>query len=104
MTGKLQKKISTVISLIESGTSFQLIASKFSDVNSSERSFRQNWILEDDLDFETRKILEGMKTGEVNKNIKIDNGYKLIKLNKKRKIWKPRFKIEFPKIFLFGKK
>ncbi len=92
-----KKKLSTVISLIESGTSFQLIASKFSDVNSSERSFRQNWILEDDLDFETRKILEGMKTGEINKNIKIDNGYKLIKLNKKRKFGNQDSKLSFLK-------
>ena len=44
--------------------------------------------LEDNLDDETKIILEGMQLDEIKKDIKMNNGYRVIKLNKKENLGK----------------
>ncbi len=98
-----EKKLKTVISLIESGTSFELIASKFSDSSTSVKPSKSDWSLEDELDVETRKILENMNSGDIHKNLRIKDGYKIIKLNKKRRFGNQNSKFSFLKFSSFGK-
>jgi peptidyl-prolyl cis-trans isomerase SurA len=83
-----KKKLNAVLSLIETGSSFDILAEKFSDISSQGNNVKAGWVLEDNLDNETKIILNDMKIGEIRKNIKINNGYKIIKLNKKRKFGK----------------
>ena len=83
-----KKKLNAVLSLIETGSSFDILAEKFSDIYSQGNNAKAGWVLEDNLDNETKIILNDMKIGEIRKNIKINNGYKIIKLNKKRKFGK----------------
>ena len=87
-----QKKIKNVTTLLNNGTSFNLIAEKFSDT-----SQKTGWVFEDSLDKITREILSNMKVGEITGNIKTNNGYKIIKLNKKRKFGKQKIKLSFIK-------
>ena len=98
-----EKKLKTVISLIKSGTSFELIANKFSDSSTSVKPSKSNWSLEDELDIETRKILENMNSGDIHENLRIKDGFKIIKLNKKRKFGNQNSKFSFLKFSSFGK-
>ncbi len=91
-----KKKLETVLSLMETGTSFDLLASKFSDIEYNNNK-NNNWTLEDNIDGDTRSILEQMKIGDIKKNIKINNGFKIIKLNNKRKFGKKDAKYTFIK-------
>ena len=102
-TGNLQKKkLDTVLKLIETGTSFDILAEKFSDINPRGNN-GAGWVLEDNLDNETRLILERMQPDEIKKNIKMNNGYRVIKLNKKRKFGKEGSKFTFYKFSSFNK-
>ncbi len=92
-----QKKLNSVLSLIESGSSFDILAEKFSDVNLQGNNVNNGWILEDSLDDQMKSTLEKMKIGEIKKNLKINNGYKIIKLNKKRTFGKEGMKFSFLK-------
>ncbi len=92
-----KKKMNTVLSLLDSGTSFELLAQKFSDINPQQNQLKTGWVLEDSLDTLTRDTLKNMETGEIKKNIKINNGFKIIKLNKKRKFGNEGAKFTFLK-------
>ena len=92
-----KKKLNAVVSLIETGSSFEILAEKFSDISSQGNNAKAGWVLEDNLDNETKKILNDMNIGEIRKNIKMNNGYKIIKLNKKRKFGKEGQKFTFLK-------
>ena len=95
------KKMNTVLSLLDSGTSFELLAKKFSDTNPQENKSRSGWILEDSLDDLTKSVLKDMNIGEIKTNIKINNGLKIIKLNKKRKFGNEGAKFSFLKFSSF---
>ena len=41
--------MNTVLSLLDSGSSFELLAKKFSDTNPQGNKSRSGWILEDNL-------------------------------------------------------
>ncbi len=97
-----KKKLDTVLKLIETGTSFDILAEKFSDINPRGNN-GAGWVLEDNLDNETRLILERMQPDEIKKNIKMNNGYRVIKLNKKRKFGKEGSKFTFYKFSSFNK-
>tara|TARA_X000001036_G_scaffold299625_1_gene278733 strand:- start:649 stop:1851 length:1203 start_codon:yes stop_codon:yes gene_type:complete len=87
-----KKKMNNVITLINDGTSFDLIAEKFSDTKK-----RAGWVLADSLDNITKETLNNMKIGEIKGDIKTNNGYKILKLNKKRKFGKQQIKLSFVK-------
>ena len=55
-----KKKMNTVLSLLDSGTSFELLADKFSDTNPQGNKPRSGWVLEDSLDDLTKNILYEM--------------------------------------------
>ncbi len=97
-----KKKMDTVLSLLDSGTSFELLASKFSDTN--PQGNKSSWIIEDNLDDVTKNILKDMGLGEIKTNIKINNGLKILKLNKKRKFGNEGAKYSFLKFSSFNKK
>ncbi len=98
-----KKKMETVISLIDSGTSFELLANKFSDLNPQGSKLKTGWIFEDSLDSETKEILNNMSPGDVKTNIKISNGFKILKLNKKRRFGNDQIKFTFLKFSSFDK-
>lgn len=87
-----KKKMENVIALLNDGTSFDLVAEKFSDTNR-----KAGWTLEDSIDSTTKEALSNMKIGEIKKRIKTNNGYKIIKLNKKRTFGREQIKISFIK-------
>ena len=99
-----KKKMKTVISLLESGTSFELLANKFSDLNPQGNKLKTGWVFEDSLDSETKEILNKMSPGDVKTNIKINNGFKILKLNRKRRFGNEQIKFSFIKFSSLNKK
>ena len=97
-----KKRMNTVLSLLENGTAFDKLVSKFSDYSQTNKS-SAGWTLEDGIDKQTRDVLYQMKIGEIRENIKISNGYKIIKLNKKRKFGNKSAKYSFLKFSSFDK-
>ena len=95
---EVQNKIDKFLSLLDQGISFSTLAKKFSDTNTQEIDENLNWVFEENLDNQTRGILMNMKSGEISNKIKIENGYKIIKLNKKRIVGNKRIKYSFIKI------
>ena len=67
LTYPKKKKMNTVLSLLDSGTSFELLAKKFSDTNPQGNKSRSGWILEDSLDDLTKSVLKDMNIGEIKK-------------------------------------
>ena len=87
-----------VLTLLEEGTKFDLLAEKFSDVDPQGNNVKSGrWILEDNLDIETKELLEKMEIKQVKTNIKINNGYKILKLNNIRKFGEKDAKLSFLK-------
>ena len=95
---EVQNKIDKFLSLLDQGISFSTLAKKFSNTNTQEIDENLNWVFEENLDNQTRGILMNMKSGEISNKIKIENGYKIIKLNKKRIVGNKRIKYSFIKI------
>ena len=60
-----------------------------------------NWTIEDNLDIEVKKILTEMKEGDISKEIKVNDGYKIVKLNRKRIFGYAMLKYSFIKISSF---
>ena len=90
-----------VISLLESDSPFDLIAKQFDENTSTTNLEKNRWILEDNLDNDQKKILEDMDDGEIKSNIKSKNGYKIIKLNRKRVFGLSAFSFSFIKFSSF---
>ena len=54
-----KKKMDSVLLLLESGTSFEMLTNKFSDTNpQGNRNNASGWILEDSIDSQTKEILK----------------------------------------------
>tara|TARA_B100000029_G_scaffold487880_1_gene543839 strand:- start:181 stop:1389 length:1209 start_codon:yes stop_codon:yes gene_type:complete len=100
---RTREKIDKFLALLDQGISFKTLAEKFSNVNAQELDENFNWILEDNLDLETKQILSKLKLGEISRKMKIGNGYKIIKLNKKRKFGNNKIKYSFIKVSSFFK-
>ena len=79
-----KKRMDKVLSLLESDSSFELLAKKFDENISTSNLEKNRWVLEDNIDRDQKNILDGMETGEIRSNIKTNNGYKIVKFNKKR--------------------
>ena len=74
--------------MLDNNASFESIAAKFSDAPSSLQNGNLGWVFADQINKETKEILNKTKIDQVSKIIKIDNGFKIIKVHNKRKYGK----------------
>ena len=95
-----KKKLKNFVSLLDQGISFNNLADKYGFGNENQDS-ELNWTIEDNLDIEVKKILTEMKEGEISKEIKVNDGYKIFKLNRKRIFGYEMLKYSFIKISSF---
>ena len=84
------------LKLLDKGITFENLSKKFTEVYTME-SQNSRWILEDNIDNKTKDSLQKMKTGEI-KSLRDSDGYKVIKLNKKRFYGDSNFKYSFLKL------
>ena len=96
-----KKKLRNFISLLGQGISFSSLAKKYGYESSGNQNSESNWIIEDNLEKEINKILSEMKVDQVSEGIKVENGYKIIKLNRKRIFGYQNIKYSFIKISAF---
>ena len=95
-----KKKLKNFVSLLDQGISFNNLADKYGFGNENQDS-EFNWTIEDNLDVEVKKILTEMKEGDISKEIKVNDGYKIVKLNRKRIFGYAMLKYSFIKISSF---
>ena len=95
-----KKKLKNFVSLLDQGISFNNLADKYGFGNENQDS-EFNWTIEDNLDVEVKKILTEMKEGDISKEIKVNDGYKIFKLNRKRIFGYAMLKYSFIKISSF---
>ena len=95
-----KKKLKNFVSLLDQGISFNNLADKYGFGNKNQDS-ELNWTIEDNLDIEVKKILTEMKEGDISKEIKVNDGYKIVKLNRKRIFGYAMLKYSFIKISSF---
>ena len=91
-----KKKMDEFLKLLNKGITFENLSRKFNDVYTME-SQNSKWILEDNIDDKTKVSLQKMKAGEV-LSFRDTDGYKVIKLNKKRFYGSSDFKYSFLKL------
>ena len=94
--------MNTVLSLLESKSSFDLVAKKFDENISTTNPERNRWVLVDNLDDDLRNVLNKLEVGEIKSDIKIKNGYKILKLNEKRIFGLEAFTYSFIKFSSFN--
>ena len=80
-----QKRMNKILLLLKNGSSFEELAKKFSDGVTSDNAGDVGWIIEDNLEKNIKQILSQLKKGEIKSAIKTDNGYKIVRMNGKRK-------------------
>ena len=97
-----KKRMNTVLSLLESKSSFDLVAKKFDENISTTNPERNRWVLIDNLDDDLRNVLNKLEVGEIKSDIKIKNGYKILKLNEKRIFGLEAFTYSFIKFSSFN--
>ena len=95
-----KKKLKNFVSLLDQGISFNNLADKYGFGNENQDS-DVNWTIEDNLDIEVKKILTEMKEGDISREIKVNDGYKIVKLNRKRIFGYAMLKYSFIKISSF---
>ena len=83
-----KKKISEIKIMLDNNASFESIAAKFSDAPSSLQNGNLGWVFADQINKETKEILNKIKIDQVSKIIKIENGFRIIKVHNKRKYGK----------------
>ena len=98
-----KKRMNKVLSLLESKSSFDLIAKKFDENISTTNLEKNRWVLEDNLDENLKNELDKLDVGEVKSEIKIKNGYKILKLNQKRTFGLEAFTYSFIKFSSFNR-
>ena len=98
-----KKRMNKVLSLLESKSSFDLIAKKFDENISTTNLEKNRWVLEDNLDENLKNVLDKLDVGEVKSEIKIKNGYKILKLNQKRIFGLETFTYSFIKFSSFNR-
>ena len=98
-----KKRMNTVLSLLESKSSFDLVAKKFDENISTTNPERNRWVLVDNLDDDLRNVLNQLDVGEIKSDIKIKNGYKILKLNEKRIFGLEAFTYSFIKFSSFNR-
>ena len=98
---KSLKRLNNFLALLEKGISFENLSNKFTE-NYRMENLDNKWILEDNINEETKLALKKMKVGDV-LDFKTPEGYKLIKLNDKRFFGNEKFKYSFLHISSFDK-
>ena len=98
-----KKRMNTVLSLLKSKSSFDLVAKKFDENISTTNPERNRWVLVDNLDDDLRNILNELDVGEIKSDIKFKNGYKILKLNEKRIFGLEAFTYSFIKFSSFNR-
>ncbi len=93
---KSKKKMEEFLKLLNKGITFEDLSRKFNEIYTME-SQNSRWILEDNIDNKTKASLQNMKAGEI-LSFKDTDGYKIIKLNKKRFYGSNNFKYSFLKL------
>ena len=79
-----RKYIDKILILIENGSSFDRIATKFSDSLNANEGGNLGWLIEENIDSQILDIVKNLNIGQIKSDIKVDDGYKIIKLNNKR--------------------
>ena len=85
--------------LLNKGISFENLSKKFNEVYTME-SQTNRWVLEDNIENKTKESLQKMKPGEI-LSFQDTDGYKVVKLNKKRFYGSSNFKYSFLKLSAF---
>ena len=96
-----KKQLTNFLSLLNQGISFNNLAEKYGYSQEKNQQSESDWIIEYNLDKEVNKILSEMKIGEISEGVKVDDGYKIFKLNKKRIFGYQKVKYSFIKISSF---
>ena len=97
---KSKKKMEEFLKLLDKGITFENLSKKFNEVYSMD-SQNSRWILEDRIDQKTKDTLKGMKEGQI-LSFRDSDGYKVIKLNKKRFYGNSNFKYSFLKLLAYN--
>ena len=98
-----KKRMNNALSLLESTSSFDLVAKKFDENISTTNPEKNRWVLVDNLDDDLRNVLNKLDVGEIKSEIKTKNGYKIIKLNEKRIFGLEAFTYSFIKFSSFNR-
>ena len=98
---KTEKKIKKFLSLLDQGIPFDSLAEKYDNNFDNSNGTALKWEIEDNLNLEIKKFLLDMKIGQISTKIKVSDGYKIIKLNKKRIFGNQNTKYTFLKISSF---
>ena len=98
-----KKRMNNALSLLESRSSFDLVAKKFDENISTTNPEKNRWVLVDNLDDDLRNVLNKLDVGEIKSEIKTKNGYKIIKLNEKRIFGLEAFTYSFIKFSSFNR-
>ncbi len=98
-----KNRMNRVLTLLDSESSFDLIAYKFDESISSSNLKKNKWVLESNLEAEQKELLHNMNAGDIKSNIKTNNGYKILKLNKKRTFGIDQLSYSFIKFSSFDK-
>ena len=94
-----KKKMEEFFKLLDKGISFENLSKKFNEVYTME-SQTNRWVLEDNIENKTKESLQKMKSGEI-LSFQDTDGYKVVKLNKKRFYGSSNFKYSFLKLSAF---
>ena len=95
-----KKKMEEFFKLLDKGISFENLSKKFNEVYTME-SQTNRWVLEDNIENKTKESLQKMKSGEI-LSFQDTDGYKVVKLNKKRFYGSSNFKYSFLKLSAFN--
>ena len=87
------------LKLLDKGITFENLSKKFNEVYTME-SQSNRWVLEDNIENKTKESLQKMKPGEI-LSFQDTDGYKVVKLNKKRFYGSSNFKYSFLKLSAF---
>ena len=93
-----KKKLTNFLSLLDQGISFNNLAEKYGYGLETNQKSLSNWIIEDNLEEKLNQTLSKMEIGQISQGIKVDGGYKIFKLNKKRIFGYQKLKYSFLKI------
>ena len=96
---KSKKKMEEFLKLLDKGITFENLSKKFNEVYTME-SQSNRWVLEDNIENKTKESLQKMKAGEI-LSFQDTDGYKVVKLNKKRFYGSSNFKYSFLKLSAF---
>ncbi len=98
---KTEKKIKNFLSLLDQGIPFESLAEKYDNNFEKSNETSLKWEIEDNLNLEIKKTLLNMNIGQISSKIKVSDGYKIIRLNKKRIFGNQNTKYSFLKISSF---